>query len=292
MGSRKSLIVNFPESSASENHYGSIISRNCTSEENVFTPVYINPSKNNKPPKKPVEVSVLGPEDENGNKTTDKTPDKNNPFDRESFKRREKHATFNGRSRSSESIDPFQEQKEILSTFKRRIPEDNPQSSETPELPRPEERKTRSRSNSTNNSKRSSGTLSNNVPLSSPRSRTPSRTDSNQNDSLTRSLDQLPSELLINPEYRRLLDTATRHIRILAHQKKAQENDETFPANSVLNQNPTEVDDEFVSVSEDDFEYDGGSPGSVDSNTSSADTFPTVRILQNLNNTNTQKIVV
>jgi len=83
----------------------------------------------------------------------------------------------------------------------------------------------------------------------------------------SRSMDVFPRELLFNPEYRSLLDTASRHIRLLSNKKKQEEQQGTdIP--SVTSIPPSyrySRDSDFDSGSDWEYEVATGSPGSLGS---------------------------
>jgi hypothetical protein len=58
---------------------------------------------------------------------------------------------------------------------------------------------------------------------SNTQSNTSQQTQNPDDPLVSRSMDVFPREIFINPEYRTLLDAATRHIRLLSNHKKKQE---------------------------------------------------------------------
>jgi len=199
-----------------------------------------------------------------------------NPFDTDSFKRREKHSTFHGWGNQKRGImggdqgvyprpDPFNI-----------VEENNPsnlQTSKTDEnIPRPKP-KSRTTSMSTDPAK-SNASLPNFSAAGGAPGKLQQPPGRQTSDPLaSRSMEEFPREIMINPEYRSLLDTATRHIRLISHQKKKLEEEyytEFTVATDIPPYNPPKIPpessnsppsrysrDEFETSSDNDFDYDG-----------------------------------
>jgi len=191
-----------------------------------------------------------------------------NPFDTASFKRREKHSTFHGWGNQKRGSTMGGDKGVYPRSDPFNIEENNPsniQTSKTDEnIPRP---KPKSRTTSISTANSSLPNLS--AAGGAPGKLQPQPPGRQMNDPLaSHSMEEFPREILINPEYRSMLDLAARQIRLISHQKKKQEEEEKETEFKIATEIPPEISnspitrerysrDEFESGSDADFDYDG-----------------------------------
>jgi hypothetical protein len=339
-GSRRGLIVNFNEESAVFNKYGSVQAGFRTIESSGTSSTDRTHTKGSYVPVI-VENPVVSDYDEDDLDPDKEAKEEYNPFDTDSFRRRERHATFHGwgnKTQKPQSPSQSEQQKDILSSFKRLVKmEEKPQppptvltpaqkdvhslqdlrvqallkqqqqDPHTPEKPIEilptslPQRKPRASVSSIDKTSRNMNSPNNTigslpvvptVPVrrnsnkrSNPNNDSNTSQPQNNDNSLSRSMEVFPREILINPEYRTLLDSATRHIRLLSNHKKKQETANDIPS---VADSPSPKQQQTVRLSRDsdfdsetsDWEYDVAySPGSLSSASSEKDFLTTSKIL-------------
>jgi hypothetical protein len=162
-----------------------------------------------------------------------------NPFDTDSFKKRERHSTFHGwgnQKRGAVTSSTMGQDKGVLSRPDPFNIEENQTSSAAgnviktsktdDNIPRPVKPRSRTTSTSTNDPTKANASLPNLSAAGGAQGKGPQPAGQQGDPFASRSMDVFPRELMINPEYRSLLDTASRHIRLISNQKKKQEEEE------------------------------------------------------------------
>jgi len=215
------------------------------------------------------DLKKINPVNKQVDPTEDNLPkDEYNPFDTDSFKKRERHSTFHGWGNQKRATGSTLGQDKGV--FQRPDPDNvvvstspsgNILTSKTDDNipPKP---KSRTSSISTDPTKGNASLP--NLSAVPGKGGAPGKGQQPAGQSsdpfASRSMDVFPKELMINPEYRSLLDTASRHIRLISHQKKKQEEEKATDIPSVTSISPRRLsrDTDFESGSEsDDFNYDG-----------------------------------
>jgi len=262
--SRKGLIGNFNDYSTQPNKYDSFNSG--------FTPTTTTAFQDHQQTPKTQELSLTVNEANN-------LSDQYNPFDTESFKKKKKdiREPVRGTKKKSSAGDS---KRDILSSIKRFVTKEEESTGESPvphtihsiqdireakqqvpftQFPKSEHPNNTPHSFSENRAEKSN---------ERPRSEAEIPPSNSQD---TYSAHSVSGEILTDPEYRNLVDAATRQIRLLSHYKKVENPGVDIP--SMVSQSPPSLvrgDEEFDS--DWDQEYNAGS-----AHVSSERDFPTTR---------------